>query len=158
MPGNWLSHFNTLNTPAQDGRREERLWISYMFIKEEFGKQNLASKGRAADSRWARVSSFHTYYLDFPPKLDRIPKRWWGEVSFRNPDDSISRVSSWSWWIQRKGLETVRKGGLLYQGEGRKLSQRLERGSRKSVQVSKSGKRTRYCILKIRPKHSMPPE
>lgn len=46
-----------------------------MSIKGEFGRQNLASKGRPADFRWARVSSFHTYYLDFPPRIRQNPKK-----------------------------------------------------------------------------------
>ena len=46
-----------------------------MFIKEEFGRQNQASKGRPADFRWARVSSFHTYYVDFPPRIRQNPKK-----------------------------------------------------------------------------------
>lgn len=52
-----------------------------MFIKEEFGRKNLASKGRPAGFRWARVSSFHTYYVDFPPRIRyyRIPKTDEGE-------------------------------------------------------------------------------
>lgn len=126
-----VCHPNAPQPHPQDGRREDRLWISCMFTSEDFIRQNPASKATQLMSRWTRVNRFHTEYLDFPTG-SQTPQKMTTRSQYQK--------SRWLVGIRRihQFIKLMNSGKASRPGTG------------ESTQVSKSGRRTGDCISRIR--------